>query len=189
MAAQHRTPNHPHDERTARVPDQPQHAPSLRGVKICCRGKIKVHQSEPFVSIDITRERQISLGSGSISPISVCLGMPIRFWKDPNFRFHHDPSNPDVAFMMMETDPFYESWGWAPGYWNRAIGSVLAVREDGQELAVNDMEMMCHFARNRLQPMFENVSELGSSVGGRQRVVDFITWDNVRSYWEQTGGE
>ncbi|KAF3397908.1 hypothetical protein F1880_006247 [Penicillium rolfsii] len=74
------------------VPDRRHLAPTtVRGVKICCYGEIKVHGSEPFVSVDITRTNRISLGQGSVSPISVCLGMPIRLWKDPDTPFLHDP--------------------------------------------------------------------------------------------------
>lgn len=61
------------------VPDLLHRAPTtVRGVKICYHGEIKLHASEPFVSINITRANQISLGSGSLSPISVCLSIAIR---------------------------------------------------------------------------------------------------------------
>jgi hypothetical protein len=181
------------------VPDLLHHAPTtFRGVKICCHGEVKLHGSEPFVSVDVTRANQISLGSGTISPISVCLGMPIRFWKDPNIEFVHGPlgweegmaadSNPNVAFLMMETDSLKDEWGWAPMYWNSEIGNVWAVREDGQDLAVKDIAMMCHFARRKLQRMFEDVMELGSSLGSRQEVLDFITWENMVTHWNETGG-
>ncbi|KAI2791694.1 Mitochondrial chaperone BCS1 [Penicillium oxalicum] len=87
--------------------------------------------------------------------------MAIRLWKDPDTEFCDDPpgweggmtadSNPNVAFLMMETDASKDEWGWAPMYWNSEIGNVWAVREDGQDLAVNDVAMMCHFARRKLQ--------------------------------------
>ncbi|KAJ5652618.1 hypothetical protein N7507_010044 [Penicillium longicatenatum] len=74
------------------VPDLIHRAPiTVRGVKICCYGEEKFHGSEPFVSVDITRANRISLGSGSISSISVSLGMPLRLWKDPDTEFCHIP--------------------------------------------------------------------------------------------------
>ncbi|KAJ5764911.1 hypothetical protein N7520_004470 [Penicillium odoratum] len=179
------------------VPDLQHRAPTtVRGVKICCHGEVKLHGSVPFVSVDIARANKISLGSGSISPITVCLGMPIRLWKEPDSEFRTDPpgweggmgadSNPNVAFLMMETNTFKDEWGWAPMYWNSEIGNVWAAREDGQDLAVNDMAMMCHFARHRLQRMFEDVMESDSSSVSRQRVLDFITWKNMITYWDET---
>lgn len=180
------------------VPDRLHRAPTtVRGVKICCHGERKLHGSEPFVSVDITRSNQISLGRGSISPISVCLGVAIRLWKDPGTEFLRDlpgweegmtaDSNPNVAFLMMETDPSKDEWGWAPTYWNSEIGNVWAIREDGQDLTVNDVAMMCHFARHKLQRMFEDVMESSSSLVSRQKVLDFITWDNMVTYWDETG--
>ncbi|KAJ5642341.1 hypothetical protein N7490_006341 [Penicillium lividum] len=180
------------------IPDLKPGAPTtVRGVKICCHGEVKLHGSEPVVSVDITRENKISLGSGSISPISICLGMRIRLWKDSDAEFRDDPpgwersmtadSNPNVAFLMMETDPSKDEWDWAPMYWNSEIGNFWTVREDGQDLAVNDLAMVCHFA-TRLQRMFEDVMESDSSSVSRQRVLDFITWDNMITYWDKTSG-
>ena len=180
------------------VPDLMHRAPTtVRGVKICCHGEVKLHGSEPFVAVDVTRANQISLGRGSTSPISVCLGMPIRVWKDPDAEFCYEPpgweggmtadSNPIIAFLMMETDSSKDEWGWAPMYWDSEIGNVWAVRGDGQDLAVNDVEMICHFARHKLQPMFEAVMESGSSLVNRQKVLDFITWENMVTYWDETG--
>ncbi|KAI9375261.1 hypothetical protein BJX61DRAFT_182665 [Aspergillus egyptiacus] len=190
------------------VPDLQYRAPTtVRGVKICCHGEVKLHGSEPFVSVDVTRANQVSLGRGSISPISVCLGMPICLWKDPDAEFRHNPpgweevmtadSNPNVAFLMMETDSSKDEWGWASMYWNSDIGNVWAVRKDGQDLAVDDVAMMCHFARRKLQRMFEYVTVMESGSGlasrqrllvSRQRVLNFITWDNMVTYWDETGG-
>jgi MYND finger len=181
------------------VPDLHHRAPTtVRGVKICCYGEEKLHGSKPFVSVDVTRANQISLGSGSISPISVCLGMPIQLWKDWDVEFRHDPpgwetemtadSNPNVSFLMMGINPSKDNWGWAPMDWDREIGNVWAVRKDGRDLAVEDVAMMCHFARHKLQRMFEDVMESGSSLESRQRASDFITWDNMVSHWDETGG-
>lgn len=168
-----------------------------RGVKVCCHGEIKNHASEPFVSVDVTRANKIALGTGAISPISVYLGMPIRLWKDPHPEFCHDPpgwrgssadSNPNVAFLMLETDSSKDEWGWAPMYWRSEIGNVWLAREDGRDLSVNDVAMMCNFARRKLQSMFEDVMESDSSLESRQRVLDFITWDNMVTYWNETRG-
>lgn len=182
------------------VPDLHHHAnTTVRGVKICCYGEVKLHGSDAFVGVNVTRSNRIALGKGSISPISVCLGMPITFWKDYDGEFTHDPagweenmtadSNPNVAFMMVETDPSRESWGWASLDWNSDIGNVLAVREDGRDLSVDDVAMMCCFARRKMQRMFEDVMESGLRLEDKRRVVELITWDNMVAYWEEAGGD
>lgn len=168
-----------------------------RGVKVCCQGEIRFHGSEPFVSVNITHANKKALGNGAISPISVYLGMPIRLWKDPHPEFRDDPpgwegssadSNPNVVFLMLETNSSKDEWGWAPVYWKSEIGNVWLAREDGRDLSVNDVAMMCNFARRKLQSMFEDVMESDSSLESRQRVLDFITWDNMVTYWNETGG-
>lgn len=69
---------------------------------------------------------------------------------------------------MMGTDPSKYDWGWAPMYWNIDIGNVWAVRQDRQDLSVGDVAKMCHFARHKLQRVFEDEKE--SSLESRQRV-------------------
>lgn len=97
-------------------------------------------------------------------------------------------SNLRVPFLMLETNSSKDESGWAPMSWDREIGIVWAVREDGQDLAVNDVAMMCHFAGYKLLRMFEDVMEEGSSLVSRQRVFDIITWINMVAHWEETGG-
>lgn len=185
------------------VPDLQYRAPTVvRGVKICCDGEIKLHASEPFVSIDVRRSTRTNLSSiqgESNSPISALLGIPLNFWKDPSAEFHVNPpgwdatqwasSNQNVAFMMMRTNPSDPSWGWAPLYWNHDIGNVWVVREDGQDLDVREVAMMCHFARFKLQRMFEDtIDSKDSTLQDRKRVLKYITRENMRAFWEETGG-
>ncbi|KAJ5812387.1 hypothetical protein N7474_008688 [Penicillium riverlandense] len=162
----------------------------IRGVKICCYGEVKLHGTDEFVSVDFTRATRIALGNGNISPISSCLGMPLKLWKDPGCEFWLDPpgwptgdmtpdSNPNAAFLMMETCPSKPEWGWAPDYWNRDIGNVLVLRENGEDLNVQDLKMICHFARFILQPMFGDTLEASPTSQERQQVLDFINWENV----------
>lgn len=179
------------------VPGQHHHASTtVRGLKICCDGEISIHGSNRFVAVDITRANQVALGEGSISPISCCLGMPLILWKDSGNEFFHNPpglddsttveDNDNAAFLMMCTDPSRDDWGWAPPSWNGEIGNVWAVREDGIDLPVDDVAMMCHFARHKLQRMFEDEmeSEL-STTESRQRVLNFITWENMTAHWDK----
>lgn len=179
------------------VPDLHHRAPTtVRGVKICCDGEINIHGSNPFVAVDVTGANRVALGEGSISPISCCLGMPLMLWKDSGSEFFHNPpglhnstmveDNENAAFLMMGTNPTRDDWGWVPASWNRDIGNVWAVRADGIDLSVDDVAMMCHFARHKLQRMFEDEmeSELPNTES-RQRVLDFITWENMTAYWDK----
>lgn len=165
------------------------------GVKICCYGEEMLHGSEPYVLVDVTRAHPTRLtlgGEGSISPISERLGMPLRLWKysdgdtwinPPGWNDNMDAdSNPDAAFLMMETNLEKPTWGWAPLCWNMELGNVLAVRTDDQDLTVNDVKMMCDFTRRKLQPMFEDALGSGLISRTRQEVLDFITRENMLKY-------
>jgi len=57
----------------------------IRGVKICCYGEIKLHSSEPYILVDVSRAypTRLTYGEGEVSPISKLLGMPLKLWKDP----------------------------------------------------------------------------------------------------------
>lgn len=71
-----------------------------------------------------------------------------------------------------------------------SLGQLIswAVRQDGRDPFVDDVAMMCHFARRMLQRMLEDEMEPGSRLESRQRVFDFITWDNMVTYWNESGG-
>jgi hypothetical protein len=50
---------------------------------------------------------------------------------------------------------------------------------DDKDLAVDDVRVMCHFARQKLQPMFEDAMDAGYVLRTKQEVLYFITRDNM----------
>ncbi len=71
--------------------------------------------------------------------------------------------------------------------WNREIGNVWAARVGREDLSTDDMAIMCHFARHKLQPMFAEVLESSPSVASRREAINFIIWDNMMAFWNTTG--
>jgi hypothetical protein len=130
---------------------------AIRGVKICCYGEIKLHGTEPYVQVEVPFVHPIRNREGDISPISKLLGRPLRLWKFPDIENWINPpgwnhnmgadSNPESAYLMIGADPRKQSWGWAPLYWNNEIGNVLAVYDDGSDLSVDELRLVCHFVR------------------------------------------
>lgn len=80
---------------------------------------------------------------------------------------------------MMETDPGKPGWGLVPWHWNSDTNNVLVVRPDGKDLAVDEVRLMCYFARRKLQPMFEDALGAGWVPRTKQEVLDCITWENM----------
>ncbi|KAI9740069.1 MAG: hypothetical protein M1818_004820 [Claussenomyces sp. TS43310] len=164
---------------------------AIRGVKICCYGEIKLHGSEPYVPVEVPKVHPIYQRyiREDVSPISKLLGRSIRLWKFPDIEAWIDPpgwnenlcadSNPNAAFLMIGADPKSTGWGWAPLYWNNEIGNVLVVRDDGGDLSVDELRLMCHFVRRKLQPMFEDSMGAGLVARTKHEVLRFITRENM----------
>jgi len=173
---------------------------AIRGVMISCYGERKLHGSDRFIAVDVpTHHPTRTVGkSGSISPISRHLGMPLRLYKYPDIERWIDipgwnrnlcpESNQDAAFLMMETDTKSSSWGFAPLYWNTQLGNVLVVRDDGKDLDVDHLGAICRFVRKRLLPMFEESDGFGSVQRTRKEVLEFITADNLEKFKEMQMG-
>ncbi|KAL7784097.1 hypothetical protein V8C37DRAFT_396383 [Trichoderma ceciliae] len=172
-------------ESTGRPEDRP--STSIRGVRICCHGEIKLHGSDPYVSVDVPKAAWLM--QGAISSISKMLGMPIMLWIDTDFEAWVDPpgwtdnmlafSNQNAAFLMIETNLKNSGWGWVLPPWNIGAGNVVAVRQDGKDLALDDIRLMCFFARRKLQPLFEDAVGCGLVSRTKQEVLKFITRENM----------
>jgi hypothetical protein len=172
---------------------------TIRGVMICCYGERKLHGSERYVSVQVpTHHPTRTVGkSGSISPISRRLGMPLRLWKYPDIETWIDPpgwneticaeSNQDAAYLMMETDPKSSSWGFAPLYWNQSLGNVLVIREDEKDLSVDDLGAICRFVRKKLLPMFDDTDGFGIARRTKKEVLEFMTAGNLENFKEAAG--
>jgi len=63
--------------------------------------------------------------------------------------------------------------------WILDLGNVLAVRADDKDLAIDDVRMMCYFARQKLRPMFEDATGAGLVQRTKREVLNFITRDNM----------
>ena len=186
-------------------PDPHAHAlNSVRGVRISCYGEKRLHGSEPFISVEVPSfhpaRLNLTVQEGNISPISKLLGVPLRLWKYPDIQTWIDPpgweeydkcadSNQNAAFLMIETNLKSSSWGWAPLYWSRDLGNVLAVREDEQDLDVDYLRLLCRFVRVELQPMVEDALGCGTVYRTREEVRDFVTKENLEKFREMNKEE
>ncbi|KAJ5713971.1 uncharacterized protein N7483_011152 [Penicillium malachiteum] len=176
---------HPRESMDIRAPT------SIRGVKICCQGEPGLHGTDWLISVDFDRS---SLRPGEISPISERLGMPIRLWKGPDHEFFANPpgwenncyadSNANAAALMMEMDLRSSNWGWAPFYWTSEIDNVYAVREDGFDLDIGVVEMMCYFARSEIMEIMLENAVCSPDLQDKQKVLDYITWENMFRDWK-----
>ncbi|RDW84163.1 zinc finger MYND domain-containing protein [Aspergillus mulundensis] len=170
-----------------------------RGVKISCNGE-RSRGDAPYVSVSASKVPWISGSKGSLSATSAKLGIAIRLWKYPIPDYDLNRGNQDAAFLMKELDPKKETWGWAPQYWDLSIGNVFALRDDGKDLSVREIEILCTFVTKDAQPVigmaldksliaYEEAMETSAEpdmdeledkcAAFRKEALDFITRENM----------
>ncbi|KAJ5691180.1 hypothetical protein N7488_011915 [Penicillium malachiteum] len=84
----------------------------------------------------------------------------------------------------MEMDLRSSNWGFAPPYWTSKIDNVYAVREDGLDLDVGVVEMMCYFARGEIMEIMLENAFCSPDLQEKQKVLDYITWENMVRDWK-----
>lgn len=167
------------------------------GILIRCRGEIQNNAGVGFKTADISTIGCALGDSGVISQLSKVLGMPLRLRKCTIPGAVQDVTNPNASMLMLTLNPEHTHWGLPHLGWSSNIGNVFVVRDDGEKLDVADLEMMCHFARFRLQPMFKRLAqekcEMKSEdkdnnedvpiVGVKPKALVGITWENMEQHW------
>lgn len=160
-------------------------AKASRGVKIRRQGGDIPQRSDVFVPVDITANTMLaSFGEGILSPVSVRLGMPIRIWKYPNAKDYAGAFNPDALSLLREIDPIHPLFGHPHPYWDSGIEDVLAVREDGQDLSVQDVRVMCGFGAILYCDLVVNVMA-GNNMAGKRRISESVTCENMAKRWRE----
>jgi hypothetical protein len=59
------------------------------------------------------------------------------------------------------------------------MGNVIALRDDGEDLEIEQLEAICCFVRRELLLLIEDALEDNFIVIIKQSVLDTITWQNV----------
>lgn len=81
--------------------------------------------------------------------------------------------NQDITFLHMDANPSSSRWGWAPMEW--CGGSCLVVRPDKGNLSVGDVQALCVFAHDEMQPLFEQQLESGDALCSKASILTRIT--------------
>ncbi|RDW84164.1 zinc finger MYND domain-containing protein [Aspergillus mulundensis] len=161
---------------------------AVRGIKISCGGERGNGDSSMFVPVETQTLPWVRQSHGSLSAVSVRLGMPLRLWRYPDPDTDVNRSNSEAA--------------------------VFVVREDGVDLDIADLQKMCSFnfkdVGEKIVGLYEKMDELWTRIQRsgqnesprtweelkrqeeirdrdeqaiRQRVLDFITRGNMLSIY------
>ncbi|OJJ52854.1 hypothetical protein ASPSYDRAFT_73415 [Aspergillus sydowii CBS 593.65] len=171
----------------------------VHGVLIRCCGETQDNWGVSFKSADLSTVGCAPGDNGAISQISKLLGMPLRLRKCAINGFFEDVTNPNASMLMLMLNPERKDWGMPSSHWALNIGNVFVVRDDGKNLKVEDVEMICYFARFKVHPMFQRIAqeicELESAdadedededvpiVGPKQKALECINWENMVQHW------
>lgn len=176
----------------------------ILGVKVNSDAEIENHGAARFVPV-IVREfhpmRCFSTLPIMTSPISRLLGMPLKLWRIADGESHQAlhtsmaynsslecnlSDNCDITSLMMETELDSESWGFAPMWTNLDyLGNVVVIREDEQDLSVDQLKLLCHFCERKLQPLFEDALGSGHVQRTREEVLAYITPENLERFKDE----
>lgn len=72
----------------------------------------------------------------------------------------HDIANPAAMYLNLGADPAKE-WGFVGFEWIDPAGSVIVVRDNGEELSPQHLEAMCHWCQFVLKPLFDDSLLMG----------------------------
>lgn len=110
-----------------------------------------------------------------ITTVSSRIGLPIRVRRVRPASIH-DEANQQATFLHLNADPKSESWGWAqPWEWQDPCGSVLVVHADGEPILPKQVETMCSFCCDVLQPLFEDSCENPGNQKLKNKVLQHLT--------------
>ena len=156
---------------------------NVRGVKINCKGdQLKFPK---FAAVDVPAGHPVFLYP--IAPISKLVGMPLHTWQYPlDSACQDNPENVPATFLHLNTDESSgDWWGWAPMKWQNNVGNVLVVRNDNQDVSVQQVEALCHFCEFKMQPLFANVTGGGFVQMSRAEVLGYLTPEGFKEYFAE----
>ncbi|KAK8195311.1 hypothetical protein HDK77DRAFT_489631 [Phyllosticta capitalensis] len=191
------------DEQDAQVKEDPKEAsPPLtpqddkkmaKCVRIACMGdvlggSVKFAQAELPLS-DLTMYDASNVASSQAyysSHISQLVGMPIclrRVMREHGER-EADFFNPEATLLLTELmNTSSDNWGWPPPHWQAhygVVGSVVAMREDGKDLTVQQVRNLCEFAQMVARPLTQTALE------GEMKIVDcknlYLTQEKMEDF-------
>ena len=165
----------------------------VKAVRINCKGDQNLVGRPKYQEISIARGN--IMFHGEESPISRNVGLTVRVIKlppDPQWKNNDTAGiydNRAVTFLQLQCDddtpgedPLQGAWGWAPMRWQNSVGSVMVGRSDGRDVTRHEVEALCRFCQDKMQPIFETALEAGV-IAAREGAMAHVTPKAFREYF------
>lgn len=129
-------------------------ADSIQAVKVCCPLEQRLYGEERLSEVVVDREMPGLRSQNSTSNLSVALGDGLKVVQLGVKELEHEldmiEEQPDQGLfneyadaLMVDIDPAQETWGHVIHPWNNQEGSVVFVRENGENLDLGSAQRMC----------------------------------------------
>ncbi|KAK8165293.1 hypothetical protein BKA80DRAFT_342454 [Phyllosticta citrichinensis] len=145
---------------------------TVQCVRIACEGDLRGGSAKfKHVVLPVTDattyccSKVPSSRSYHASHISQLVDMPLRLRRV--VREHGDNQtetvNPEATLLLHQLhDTSSDGWGWPPPQWQAhygIIGSVVVMRDDGEDLTIQQVRELCEFARMVARPLTDSALE------------------------------
>jgi len=166
---------------------------TIWGVKVNCHGEEILHGADKFtrVAVDLNIPEEFK-----VSPVSKLLHLPVKAakvkttdaWAEyPEWNYDPDDHgsstrpehNPEAGALFVDVSLSSSNWGQIPKEWGENIGNVLLLRDDGEDMLVEEAEALCRFCTEVLMPMFNQC--LRGDIP-RPEVLRYLTIEQLNNF-------
>lgn len=166
----------------------------IQGVCISCNADIDLRGAKKYYAVEVAENDAVFndfviqgdilpdedlIPSCPVSPISELIGMPVHVRKIPPHASWKDDTtcgryvNVEATLLCMAVKPSSDFWGLAPKFWQNRVGSVLITRVDGNDIAPQEVEVLCAYTRWFVEEPMQDAKEGAGSYGDKKRVAEY----------------
>lgn len=152
----------------------------LKSVRVNCVGDLHSDKGK-FTAVEMPGGHPFfedGFQASPISPVSKLVGFPVRGKRQPRYPDSDNTpesyDNPAAAHLFTEMDPRSPHWGFSLSrlYWGYQVGSIVLMRDDGEDLTVEQAEALCGFCQVVVAPLLEDA--LVEAVA-KETIMDMIS--------------
>ena len=166
---------------------------TIWGVRINCYGEQILHGVDKFIraAVDwnIPEDFEVSLVSKLLNlPVKAAKIKTTDAWGQyPEWNYdmedHGSPTrpehNPEAGALFVDVNLSSSGWGQIPNKWGENIGNVLLLRDDGEDMSLEEAEALCRYCTELLMPAFSQC--LGSKMS-RSEVLRYLTSEQLDNF-------
>lgn len=182
----------------------------VQGVRLNCIGDQELFGRPVFEHVTVASNDPI-FNDHDTSDIADRIGLSLftrRYFPNPKWardadkKLYKDTSpytNDPASILHLCCDPNAEylpqtkgfGWGYVPSQWEKDVGSILIVRKDISPLSTLDIEALCNYCRDDIQPLFAKPDgeHAGSGSSNSDELLAMISRTSFSVKWRKLQDE